>query len=809
MNLHERSSSWELVFRGYDPEAEPLREALCALGNGVFVTRGAAEESIADGTHYPGTYLAGGYNRLVSRVGDQEISNEDLVNFPNWLPLTFRIGKEPWFDLSAVEIIDFDQRLLMREGILERRCRFRDAKQRETTLLSRRIVSMADPHFAALMWLLVPDNWSGSLQIRSLLDGRVGNAGVSRYRQLRGDHLEVLGTGESDGCIWLHAKTTQSRIEIVEASRMMISGGSGGTIRMEGRALPRVAQQEIALDVTEGEAVHLEKIVSIHTSRDPAVGDLREDAVSDVLRHVGFDALEDRHARAWHDLWDRCDVQVEVEDGCDLEPFSIQCALRAHAFHLLQTASANTVGRDVGIPARGWHGEAYRGHVFWDEMFVLPFYSRVLPDVASSLMMYRVRRLDAARDNASLEGLEGALFPWQSGSSGREESQRIHLNPRSGAWEPDRSRLQRHVNAAIVLEVLRYVREQNDHAFMRRYGIDLITEIARLWASLALWNDSRHTYEIAGVVGPDEFHEFMPGLDEAGLRNNAYTNIIASWCLRQAIVQVERLDEAGRRELSTRTGLRETEIDRWRDIASRMWVPTDHEGTIEAFEGYSQLLDLDWDAYRVKYGRIGRLDRILRAEGDSPDRYKLSKQADLVMLLYVLPASEWKPLLASLGHPLTDEDAVRLVDRYEQRTSHGSTLSHIVFAGVLADMRQPGAWEHFTAALCSDVEDTQGGTTSEGIHAAIMAGTIRHVVERLAGIRVTADALAIRSGLPKQLRSVRVPMEFRGRHVHVCVEPGSVRIEVGGGGAPGEAVPVDVNGQRVYVPSGGWRTVST
>ena len=107
MNPHEPSDSWELVFRGYDPEAERLRETLCALGNGVLVTRGAAEESTADGTHYPGTYLAGGYNRLVSQVSDQEISNEDLVNFPNWLPLTFRIGEEPWFDLSAVEIIEF------------------------------------------------------------------------------------------------------------------------------------------------------------------------------------------------------------------------------------------------------------------------------------------------------------------------------------------------------------------------------------------------------------------------------------------------------------------------------------------------------------------------------------------------------------------------------------------------------------------------------------------------------------------------------------------------------------------------------
>ena len=73
---------WVLVYEGFDPEKQPLREALCALGNGVLVTRGAAEEAHADGVHYPGTYLAGGYNRLETQVAGRTIVNEDLVNFP-------------------------------------------------------------------------------------------------------------------------------------------------------------------------------------------------------------------------------------------------------------------------------------------------------------------------------------------------------------------------------------------------------------------------------------------------------------------------------------------------------------------------------------------------------------------------------------------------------------------------------------------------------------------------------------------------------------------------------------------------------
>jgi trehalose/maltose hydrolase-like predicted phosphorylase len=76
-----------LAYDGVDPPGEGLREALCTLGNGYFATRGAAPEAAADAVHYPGTYVAGCYNRLTSQVADREVENEDLVNVPNWLPL--------------------------------------------------------------------------------------------------------------------------------------------------------------------------------------------------------------------------------------------------------------------------------------------------------------------------------------------------------------------------------------------------------------------------------------------------------------------------------------------------------------------------------------------------------------------------------------------------------------------------------------------------------------------------------------------------------------------------------------------------
>ena len=127
------------------------------------------------------------------------------------------------------------------------------------------------------------------------------------------------------------------------------------------------------------------------------------------------------------------------------------------------------------------------------------------------------------------------MFPWQSGSDGTEETQVVHLNPLSGQWEPDHSHNQRHVNAAIFYNVWQYYQATDDLEFLRDYGAELMLEIARFWASIAQYNPERDRYEIHGVMGPDEFHERYPGADDAGLRNNAYTNVMVAWIAATAL----------------------------------------------------------------------------------------------------------------------------------------------------------------------------------------------------------------------------------------------------------------------------------
>ena len=418
--------------------------------------------------------------------------------------------------------------------------------------------------------------------------------------------------------------------------------------------------QHLTVEAREGEPVTVEKLVALFTSKDRAIAEPGGAARGRVGRlRDGFDELLERHVLAWDQLWRRCRIEL----GGDGDP-EVARTLNLHVFHLLQTVSQHTIDLDAGVPARGLHGEAYRGHIFWDELFIFPFLNLRLPELTRALLRYRARRLPEARLAARAAGFRGAMYPWQSGSDGREETQRLHLNPRSGRWLPDRSRRQRHVNVAVAYNVWQYYQATGDLAFLSAYGAEMLLEIARFWAGIASYNRALDRYEIRGVMGPDEYHDGYPGRDEPGLDNNAYTNVMAAWVLCRALETVELLPDHRRVELAERLGLAREELERWDEVSRKLLVPFHDGDIISQFEGYGELEELDWEGLRRRHGNIRRLDRILEAEGDSPNRYKASKQADVLMLFYLLSAEELRALLGRLGYRLEPAAIRRNVDYY-------------------------------------------------------------------------------------------------------------------------------------------------
>ncbi len=765
-------TEWELIYREWNAEEQPLREALCALGNGQIVTRGAFEEVRSGGVHYPGTYLAGGYNRLETTVEGHVLENEDLVNFPNWLPLSFRPADGEWLNLSQVDVLDFSLRLDLNRGVLHRHVRFRDERDRSFTLETRRFVHMRFPHLAGIEWHLTSHDWSGTLEIRTGIDGSVHNDNVARYRDLNSQHLEVLEVGfEGDDALYLTAETNQSHICMAQAVRTRLFQGDKPVPleRQRHEEKDRVAQ-DITVECRAQKTLRIEKIASIYSSEDFAISEPQEQARKSIRRAGSFDELITTHETRWAQLWSHSDIALHDGDA------QTQLILRLHIFHLLQTTSPNTIDRDVGVPARGWHGEAYRGHVLWDELFIFPFLTLRIPELTRSLLMYRFRRLPEARHLAAAAGFAGAMYPWQSASDGREESQVLHLNPRSGRWIPDDSNIQRHVNSAIAYNVWQYYQATADVEFLSYYGAEMLLEIARFWASIATYNADRKRYEIRAVMGPDEFHTSYPDREATGLDNNAYTNVMAVWVLRTACSVLDQLDEQRRRDLRDDLRLVDEELARWHEVSQKMFVPFHNGGIISQFEGYADLEEFDWNGYKAKYGDIQRLDRILESEGDDVNRYKASKQADVLMLFFLFSTEELESLFNHMGYAFDPQTIPKNIDYYIRRTSDGSTLSRIVHSWVLARSDREGAWKLFEEALHSDIEDIQGGTTSEGIHLGAMAGTVDLIQSAHTGLEMRDEILWFNPLLPYELSDVRLRIRYRGHWLSVQLTDDVLRV---------------------------------
>ncbi|SCZ56152.1 glycoside hydrolase family 65 protein [Thiohalomonas denitrificans] len=778
-------NDWVLQYNQYEPDHERLREALCTLGNGYFACRGAAAEAKYDEYHYPATYLAGGYNRLTTRIAGHAIENESLVRLPNWLLLELRPEGGEW--LSARNAYVYHQRLAMDSGLLVREMHFRigDGVLRYQ---ERRFVHIDEPHLAAQEVTLTAENWSGQVEVVAAIEGRVRNEGVLRYRGLANKHLTYLEqVADAEGGLFLQVRTTDSRLEVAQAARLILS--------VDGKALPGkatahtengYARVSFSAHLESGQALRIEKITALYSSRDRAIYTPALEARKAVRRCPGFDASFATHQRLWRQLWKHFDIGLEFASGNSGN--DAQCILRLHLFHTIQTASLNSMDLDVGVPARGFHGEAYRGHIFWDELFVFPILNLRLPELTHSLLRYRYRRLPEARANARAAGFRGAMYPWQSGSNGREESQRLHLNPRSGRWGPDHSHLQHHVGIAIAYNIWQYYQVTRDLEFLSFYGAEMFLEIARFWASIAQWNPARERFEIRGVMGPDEYHEAYPGADRPGIDNNAYTNIMAAWILASAPELLSRLPTERCAEVHETLKLGKDELTHWDNVSRKLFVPFHGDGIVSQFEGYEQLEPFDWEGYRKKYGNIQRLDRILKAEGDTPNRYQASKQADVLMLFYLLSREELEELFTRLGVHFDANMLRRNIDYYLHRTSHGSTLSRVVHGWVLAREDRPRSWHLFNEALQSDISDVQGGTTPEGIHLGAMAGTVDMVQRCYTGLVTREDVLWLNPTLPREVASIRLSLRYRGHYLDLKISREGVEIHSG----PSRAAPISV-----------------
>ena len=718
-------TDWTLIEPQFDPAQLHSRETVFAIGNGYMGTRGSFEEGYPDAL--PATLVHGVYDDVPGVY-------TELANCPDWLALTIVINGDR-FRLDRGEILHYERKLDLQNGILSRSVRWRSPTGNTVDLQFERFASLADHQVLGLCCQITPVDFNGTIEVQSSLNGYPDNQGF--------DHWEQLDRGKIEQGIWLQVRTRSSHIELGMAAKMTAIGTNASWQVTNPLDSPTLA---IAFIATKGQTVGVEKMVTLFTSQDVELP--VQVAQAKLSNLPSYAMLLSAHQQAWKEAWQQSDIEIEGD-------INAQLAVRYNLFQLLIGACSHITGECLGnsrvsVPAKTLSGLGYRGHVFWDtEIFILPFFTLTQPDIARSLLTYRYHTLDGARRKAAHSGYEGAMFAWESAATGDEMTPKWSILSASYAeatriWCRDR---EIHISADIAYAIWQYWQVTGDDIWLRDYGAEVILDTAIFWMSRVEWNTKQERFELCGVIGADEYHEQV--------NNNAYTNRMVQWHLEKAVAVYEWLqrifpDRAA--ELAQRLQLTPEKLLQFQAVIAQMYIPYDAKtGLIEQFDGFFQLKDVNLIDYEPR-------DRSIQAVlgMDETNQSQVLKQPDVLMLLYLMRDTQ-----AFLYRP---DVLQKNWNYYAPRTdrTYGSSLCpaiHSILAVNLGEATE--AYKYFMQAATVDLEDSRGNT-ADGIHAASAGGVWQAVVFGFAGIQLKNSIPIANPHLPPTWTRLKFKLNWRG-----------------------------------------------
>lgn len=712
-------NDWILTETQFDPDQLHYRETMFTIGNGYLGTRGSFEEGYMRAL--PATFIHGVYDEV-------PVVYTELVNCPDWLPLLVTINGDR-FRLDQGEILDYNRQLDVRRGLLSRSVRWRSPTGNTIDIHFERFASIADQHVLGQRCQVTSLDFDGLIEIQASINGYPENPGFN--------HWECLEQDKTDQGVWLHRRTRNSLIDIGLAAKLTISGAEASLQVNSAPGYPTLSATFLA---SSNQTVTAEKIVTVFTSRDVAAP---EKAAREKLKLLpDYTTLLKDQEQAWHEIWQKSDILIEGDSTAAF-------AVRYNLFQLLIAAPKND--DKVSIPAKTLSGFGYHGHVFWDtEIFILPFFTYTQPDLARNLLSYRYHTLNGARRKAAHDGYKGAMFAWESADTGDEVTPRWALpNDPYGEdvriWCRDR---EIHISADIVYAIWYYWQATGDDEWMRDCGAEIVLDTAIFWGSRVEFNPKYERYEIRGVIGADEYHEFV--------HNNTFTNRMVQWHLERAIKVYDWLkatfpERAG--ELEEKLHLSAKQRSRWQDIIANIWILHDPAtGMIEQYEGFFQLEDIDLNQYEP---RTRSMQAILGIEG--ANKRQVLKQPDVLMLLYLMRQSA--------EFPYDQKTLQTNWDYYAPRTdiTYGSSLGPAIHAILASDLGQSAAaYERFMQAAMVDLQDVRGNT-NDGIHGASAGGIWQAVVFGFGGIQMTENGPVAHPHLPPGWTRLKFQVHWRGQ----------------------------------------------
>ncbi|MEO1374920.1 MAG: beta-phosphoglucomutase [Cyanobacteria bacterium J06635_10] len=725
---------WKVIETSFNPSELHHKETVFTIGNGYLGVRGSFEEGY---THErAGTIINGVYD-------DVAIAATELVNCPNWLPLTIKIAGET-FRMDSGEILEYKRQLDMRLGLVSRDVRWKSPSGHTVELHFERFVSLASQHVLAIRCEITSVDYAGEVEVTTGFESQPHTLGI--------EHWQTLKEGGTDKIIWLHGKTLHSEIELGMAAKLVV----GNETDNFAREFECSSQLTKRFQIQPGETVSVEKIVTAYTSRETSTP--AEIALIDLVEAPSYTTLLATHIAAWERVWLDSDIIIEGDEKAQLSVryniFQIQVATPRHDYR-------------VSIPPKTLSGFEYRGHIFWDtEIFILPLLTFTQPALARNLLNYRYHTLPGARRKAQNMGYKGAMFAWESATTGDEVTPQWVPDPNGKLvriWCGD---LEIHINADIAYAAWNYWQNTGDNQWMRDYGAEMILDTATFWESRVEWNDLRQSYDILDVIGPDENHERVD--------NNAFTNVLVQWHLRTAGVLWEWLTKTypeKATQLAVKLNIVPQKLESFAFIAENIYLNQDLEtGLIEQFDGFFDLEYLNFDDYEP---RSKSMQGVLGVE--ETQATQVLKQPDVLMVMYLMrDRFNLKTLTTNW-------------DYYTPRTDHvyGSSLGPAINAIIASDLNKSAeAYTHFMRAALVDLDNVRRNTT-DGIHAASAGGIWQAVVFGFAGIRITENGLTAYPNLPSHWKRLKFRLQWRDRWYQV-----DLNASEGDESTQGEVIPL-------------------
>lgn len=762
------SLHWLAAENAFDRRYLGKCEAIFCQGNGYLGQRAALEEDYVGQTR--NLFVTGTFNRF----DENEVT--ELPNLPDLTRLHLLIDGHP-FSMDNGTLEQYRRVLSLKTGELVREVTFQTKDNKRLQFSFQRFVSMSDEHLLGTKTTVTALSHDVALTVESGIDGRVSNTGSQHFRE--GDKRLLDGR-----FLCMTSKTTQSDIicSLHATHRFSIDGQP---ILQD--PLPVIDRRYLSirqsLTLNKGQSLTMEKLCSVHTSRDlcyegrPTTSQsVQADSLASIAfaSEHGYDALFYRSKDAWARLWAKQDIKISAEDGFD------QLAVRFAIYHMNIMVKKDDAR--VGIAAKGLSGEGYKGHSFWDtEIFILPYFTFTQPSVARTLLTYRFNTLYGARKKAQENGFVGAMYPWESAWISDGE-----VTPLWGATDVVSGQpmkiwtglIEQHISADIAFAVWQYYSVTGDQAFMDDCGYEIIIDTARFWASRASWNEKKRHYEYLDVIGPDEYKEHVD--------NNAFTNHMAAWNMRLALHVMDMLKDTGD-GVYTRLDMKlkfDESAGQIQPVLDKLYLPIPNEGGIlPQFDAYFSLEHIDLSPYKANEV-VGMIYHDYN--NDQLRHMQVSKQADVLVLFFLLEEL--------FSRELKEQNYFF----YEERTLHDSSLSKSTHAVLAADLcLEDIAYAFFKG--CAAIDLGQNMHSSDmGIHSASMGGIWQSAVYGFGGVRMKAGSLHIAPHLPKEWSSLCFPLVCKGQRLIIQATQGDVQISNKG------AIPVSVTiyGQETVIQPG-------